>query len=175
MSLLKYMGRGAILLATWSFILPLHLVVGAEQQGPGTIIRDIALQAGGALEGQFVDAQGQPAVGDVVQVKHVQTGTATTVRTDAHGRFRLTNLRGGLYQVTAGTSTMVCRLWREGTSPPVASQLLLVKGDRIERGQRPFCDALTNPLVIGLVIAAAIAIPIAVHNSRGGGAPTPGS
>jgi hypothetical protein len=44
--------------------------------------------------------------------------------------------------------------------------MLLVDGSQgIARGQQPICDLLTNPLVIGLVVAAAIAIPVAIHNA----------
>jgi hypothetical protein len=37
----------------------------------------------------------------------------------------------------------------------------------VERGQRPFSDLFfADPLLVGLVVAAAIAIPIAVSSSR---------
>jgi len=39
-------------------------------------------------------------------------------------------------------------------------------GGNLMHGQQPFSAIFTNPLFIGLVIAAAIAIPIAVHNSQ---------
>ena len=55
---------------------------------------------------------------------------------------------------------------RYHTAPPAASQsLLLVKDGETIRGQQPIANLFTSPLVIGLVLAAAIAIPIAVNNS----------
>jgi hypothetical protein len=42
----------------------------------------------------------------------------------------------------------------------------MVAGEGVERGQRPFSDLLSGPLLIGLLIAAAVAIPIAIHNSQ---------
>jgi len=44
--------------------------------------------------------------------------------------------------------------------------LTVVADQQVVRGQQPFSAIFTNTLFIGLVIAAAIAIPIAVHNSQ---------
>ena len=50
--------------------------------------------------------------------------------------------------------------------PQLQSRYLLSPNQQIQRGQRPIADFLSGPVLIGLVIAAAIAIPIAIHNSK---------
>jgi hypothetical protein len=45
--------------------------------------------------------------------------------------------------------------------------VLVVADSAVARGQRPIGEILCNPVLIGLLIAAAIAIPIAVHNRSG--------
>ena len=46
---------------------------------------------------------------------------------------------------------------------------MLVVGD-IDRGQRPLSPLgsllLSDPVILGLVVAGAIAVPIAIHNSQ---------
>jgi hypothetical protein len=69
--------------------------------------------------------------------------------------------------LAAGGSVHLCRCWAAGTAPPAAQgEVLLVPIGLVERGQRPIGEILANPILIGLIIAAAIALPIAVHNSK---------
>jgi hypothetical protein len=66
-----------------------------------------------------------------------------------------------------GQRSVTCRAWTHAAAPPAATdQLTVVDGPPLIRGQQPFSAVFTNPLFIGLVIAAAIAIPIAVHNAQ---------
>jgi hypothetical protein len=85
---------------------------------------------------------------------------------DRQGRFVFEDLGGGVWQVSSGAAVAVCRCWAANTAPPSATeQLLLVSPAAVQRGQRPI-EELTTPILIGLVVAAAIAIPIAVHNAK---------
>ncbi len=132
-----------------------------------TEFRDVALQPGGVLSGQLVDPQGQPLAGRTVWMR-VAGETVATTTTGRDGSFQAAGLRGGLYHLLTPEAWMVCRCWAPNTAPPAANaRLLLVANGGIERGQVPLTDVLMyDPLLLGLVIAAAIAIPIAVRNSR---------
>ena len=118
-----------------------------------------------------------------------------TARSTAEGRIDLKQLTGGLYRVDYGTQAALVRLWTASAAPPcAATELMLVKSVNIQRGQCGCddgacdggCDVCSDevvygdgcegpnafggilgnePIMIGLLIAAAIAIPIAVHNS----------
>ncbi|QDS99817.1 carboxypeptidase-like regulatory domain-containing protein [Adhaeretor mobilis] len=147
----------------------------ATAKTPAAACSDVALDAQGALVGQVVDAQGRPTKGIAVVVSNARR-TYKTV-TDERGDFRVDNVSGGTYQVQVGVQMKQCRVWKSLAAPPAATQgVLIVSGDDIVRGQT-YCgspvscsptnvgDVLTHPLVIAGVVAAAIAIPVAIHNS----------
>jgi hypothetical protein len=152
--------------ATWLFPVGGHAATPLKADRPAGTVRDVALDAQGRITGQFVDVQGQPRPHQSLVIQR-QGGQPRRMSTDAQGRFVVENMSGGVYQIAADDTAVVCRCWTANSAPPVAAkQLLIVSGEGVERGQRPFCDLLTGPLLIGLVIVAAIAIPIAVHNSQ---------
>ncbi len=139
------------------------------------VIRDVALSPGGLLIGQVVDTNLRPVAGAEVAIFVADTAVATS-RTDASGTFAVTGLRGGTHQVVAPHGTAICRLWAPGTAPPCATnQLAIIEQRAIVRGQAgprfrdeffPHAKAIaTHPLVVGGLIAAAIAIPAALHNA----------
>ena len=129
-------------------------------------IYDVELLPGGAVAGQVVDAAGQPLAGQAIVV-HPSGQEPISTRSDQQGRFRLSGLNPGLCRIECGQTVLACRCWSPNTAPPAATQqLLLTPGESIERGQRCIADLCSGPVLIGLIIAAAIAIPIAVHNSK---------
>lgn len=141
-------------------------VLGAVQP---TVI-DVALGEHGVMAGQVVDAQGVGlAEQQVVLLQgNWEIGRATT---DAEGYFRLEGVRGGVYQLVAGDSTVVMRAWAPGTEPPVAQRgvLMVAGGNEAYRGQnsdRPVLNFLTHPLTLTAGVATAIAVPVALHNTR---------
>jgi hypothetical protein len=94
------------------------------------------------------------------------TATAERVATSEDGRFLFAGLSGGTYVVALRSQSTACRCWAPHTAPPAAGQqLLLIDQGDLARGQRPFGEMITNPFVIGGLIVAALAIPIAIHNS----------
>jgi hypothetical protein len=148
--------------------------------GPFTAAPDVALDAEGTLHGQVVDVQGNPQSKTAVAVRHRGREVARTV-SDESGRFRLSGLRGGLHEIVVGQSATVCRAWAPNTAPPSARPAaLVVLGDQQVLGQcgpqgcapqscaPRACNRLkcwlANPLVIAGIIAAAVAIPVAIHN-----------
>ncbi|MEO8497160.1 MAG: carboxypeptidase-like regulatory domain-containing protein [Planctomycetota bacterium] len=129
-------------------------------------IRDVELLAGGELAGQVVDGTGQPQAGQSIVVQQ-SGGEPIRTRTDQVGRFRLNGVHAGLCRIEYGEDLLACRCWQANTAPPAAKdQLLLITGESVERGQRCIGDLLSGPVLIGLIIAAAVVIPIAVHNSQ---------
>ena len=131
-------------------------------------VSDVALDAGGGMQGVVVDVHGMPRSG--VEVALVQHKTRLgLVKTDLQGRFRFAPVKGGVYQLLSSGQVRFVRAWTAEAAPPAARPLaLMVVGSEVVRGQMPLEDFFASDAVIitGLV-AAMIAIPIAVHNSGG--------
>lgn len=131
-------------------------------------VQDVALQAGGVLQGQVLDVQGRPVTATAVTV--IQQGQVVRqTHSDENGKFTVAGLKGGLYQVATAQGGAVYRLWTAEAAPPAAkSGVLIVSGDSVVRGgmnghSSPF-GFLGNPWVLGAIVAAAIAIPLALHD-----------
>ncbi len=81
----------------------------------------------------------------------------------------MNNLSGGVCEFQTETNRDVYRLWAPRTAPPAAQQrVLLVSDSKVVLGQNCGGNALgwlANPWVLGGLVAAAIAIPLAVANS----------
>lgn len=130
-------------------------------------IGDISLAEGQTLWGEVIQSDGTPIEGASVRI--AQSGRATaTVTTSQNGLFAVPGVRPGVYEIATGTTSGVFRVWSAGTAPPVAStSVRLVADAGVVRAQREFGSLIkNNKLVFGGIIAAAIAIPVAVHNSR---------
>mgnify|MGYP002385156654 CR=1 FL=1 len=128
---------------------------------------DVELGTGGLLSGSLVNAQGQPRASTQVQIFREAdlVGEATSNR---DGQFQVAGLSGGVHQVRTLQAAWVCRLWAEETAPPgAATRALFVIDSTVVRGQRPLESLLcVDPLLIGAVVATAIAVPVIVHNTR---------
>ena len=130
---------------------------------------DLALDLNGSLTGEVRNAQGQLEIDtDVVLWRGNQMLQRT--RTNARGQFRFTNLPGGLYRIATPDITLECRAWTATLAPPGARQSLLVVANMYSaRGQQPINEVFCfNPFLMGTIVAAAIAIPIAVHDDGDG-------
>jgi hypothetical protein len=135
----------------------------APQRRAESVVADVALGKGGSLSGQLVDAQGKPLARQAVLVARSGKIVARAT-TSQDGRFQAAGLAGGVYQVAAGNSAASYRLWADRTAPPTAQPSVLLVSGPIVRGQRALSEVLTSDgFVIGLLIAAAIAIPVAVN------------
>lgn len=128
---------------------------------------DVALHDGGVLIGQVVDVNGIPLTGVPVSLWLLDKGVATA-NTDQAGRFLLSELRGGTYEIVAGQTRRLYRIWAPNTAPPAAlSAVLLVVKDQQIRGQEgPIGYWLGNPWVIAGIVATAVAVPVVIHNNR---------
>ena len=156
-------------------LLPLQQVLAANPQvfskaqqpaaAAPVVIRDIALQAGGTMRGQVVDAQGNPC--GQIPLRVVRTTDQAPVaiaQTDAQGRFDVSGLTGGVYRVETPAGAAVYRLWAPNTAPPSAvASALVVQGDPAVRGNLGGLGWFGWTL-IGLGVAAAIALPLALDD-----------
>lgn len=138
---------------------------------------DVRLNAKHELTGAIVDASGKPKKAQVVAIRSTSTRskskepTATIkVKTDEHGLFRSELDGGGLYQINTESGATLVRVWTSNAAPPSATDHILILDDSrlLVRGQRPIGDLfrINDPVLVATVTAAAIAIPIAIHNSR---------
>lgn len=165
---------GMIVVACLGMLIPppvLHAATGdAPSQQPTAnraVTVDVALGAEGLLRGQAVNAQGRPVPLTRVSLRQNDREVATTVA-DRDGRFLLPGLRGGTYQLVAGQASVTYRLWQAHMAPPSATQaaLVVVDGRQVLAQQGPLGYWLTNPWVVAGLVAAAVAIPVAIHNHQ---------
>ena len=108
-----------------------------------------------------------------LRVALVRDGRAVALtKTDQSGRFALSNLSQGLYQVVVdgpgSPSRQTCRVWSPSSAPPTArDKVEMMLGEQVVRGQGPF-PILSFPQAAAIagVAAGAIAAPIIYHNVR---------
>jgi len=166
---LRFCRGVAVSLACVAWLLPVREVAAippATGVGASGGMVDVRLDQRGAVCGRLLDVAGRPLADRPVILQHTE-GASRAAQSDAGGGFVLQHVSAGVHRLTAGDQTLNCRVWTHAAAPPSATdQLTLVAEHSIVRGQQPFSAIFTNPLFIGLVIAAAIAIPIAVHNSQ---------
>jgi hypothetical protein len=179
MKLTAWLRTPALALACVGLLIPSPVVaattVPAETASKGrpTLVKtfDVELLKGGMLVGQIVDGQGVPQ--PKAPVSLIQGNkTLTTATTNRGGFFAVKGVPAGTYQVAAGKTQGVYRVWAPGTAPPGAQRAaLMVVGQGPARAQQcngsgPLGYWLSNPWVIAGLIAAAVAIPVAIHNHQ---------
>lgn len=127
---------------------------------------DVKLDSQRGLSGEVRDTQGKLQARANVQLWQ-RKQLLQRVQADATGKFRFADVRGGFYRIQTAQSGVACRAWTAVAAPPAAREsLLVVTNIYSARGQQPINEVFCyNPFVMGTIIAAAIAIPIAVHNS----------
>ena len=129
-------------------------------------VRDVRLTPQGTFRARLCSANGvslplQPVA--LQQAGH----TLAVEQSRADGQVEFPDVAGGLYEVRVAGNLHHVRLWTSAAAPPVAiPELLVVQDPAVHRAQQPFCSLLgQEPIMIGLLIAAGIAIPIAIHDS----------
>jgi hypothetical protein len=109
--------------------------------GSHGIIKDVELSRDGTLFGQVYTPDGK-AVADANVFLRYQGTAVATARSDADGRFAITDVRGGAHEVVVGALNRPVRLWASGTSPQSATQSIVLSADEtIVRGQDVYCDS----------------------------------
>ena len=148
--------------------------------------RDVALQSGGVLVGQVVNAQGAGLAQAPVSIQVAGKEVARTL-TDQAGKFAVPNLKGGVYEVASVGHKDICRCWAPQTAPPAAQHgLMLVSNEDLMRAQNcgsgVACGSgvgcgsgcgggggllgwmACHPVITAGAIGAAIAIPLALDD-----------
>ena len=164
-----------VVLLCSGIVLPYHVASGEEQGLSGIKVRstsrspinDVALQPGGILSGQVVDAQGLPSAGLDLRVWQGNEPVAES-RTDEKGNFRVTLKQGGVYRICTEIGVTTLRVWQPGTEPPQASSRALIVNDaNVFRAQwNPTQALFTHPGIAIGIGALLIAIPLILHNNR---------
>jgi hypothetical protein len=175
----RNMRGGAAWMAVVALVFQPQLLLAKPLPGVGEPVIhvvDVALGTNGSLRGQLLDRQGQQLPVSKIQITNGHQTWNTY--TSEEGYFRLEGLVGSTYQLQAAGQVHIVRAWAEGTAPPHALKaLLIVHDNRVVLGQHcgtPLCGSaisaakhpLANPFILGGLIAAAIAIPVAIHNSN---------
>jgi len=177
---------GLVWLAVLGFCLPQPMQAAEAPIDPAPVVIDVALADGGLLIGQVVDPQGSALPKVPVSLRNGNRQIAAA-ETDANGQFAVRGIPGGVYQAVAAGGHATFRLWAPGTAPPSSRRsLLLIAGQRAVRGQcsepgcgecgecdEPPCEPrcgrlaflLANPWVVAGIVATAVAVPVAIHNS----------
>lgn len=167
-------------LAASGLVWPPHAVCAAsppvarDAQRPAAEVRDVMLGAGGTLRLRIVSRAGQPAAGVTLQLLDPSAlELRQPITTGPDGAAHWQGLQGGVALLRLGHQLQTIRLWTAAAAPPAALQeLLVVQEEPVVRGQQPFlCLFGQEPIMLAVLVAAAIAIPIAVHSS-GSDAPT---
>jgi hypothetical protein len=129
----------------------------------------------GVLVGRVIPPPGSAGLKAVanLRVALVQDKRAVAMtKTDRSGRFAISNLSEGLFEVVVdgpgSPSRRTCRVWAPSSAPPTArNQMDMILGEGIVRGQGPF-PILSFPQAAAVtgVVAGAIAAPVIYHNVR---------
>ncbi len=170
-------------LAAVGFCLPHPVLAASADVDRVPVVTDVGLSSGGVLVGQVVDSQGIALAKVPVSL---QGGGREIARaqTDANGYFAVRGLRGGVHQLVTPGAQGTFRLWKSDTAPPLSQEgaLLIVdrqmvRGQSCEPGCEPGCGIgcgscckglsywLANPWVVTGIVATAVAVPVAIHNS----------
>lgn len=117
----------------------------------------------GRLQGQLVDAQGQPVAGEEVALIQEMQLIAKT-KTNGEGRFAVSQVRDGKYHLIARNSLAAVHAEDAAVAGPTAqSSVLLVKGQTVVRGQ------IGGPSFMALAaVAGMLSIPAAIAVSTSG-------
>jgi len=166
MRLPKWLQRAVVLSACYGMMAPATLPQAAVADRTSAAL-DVELLPGGVLRGQVIDVEGIARQGMLVTLHRSGRRIATAV-TDRTGSFAIAGVRGGRYEITAGQVFGGYRIWAPSTAPPAARQgVLLVVGEGGLRGQTgPIAFWLGNPWLVAGIVAAAVSIPVAIHNHR---------
>ncbi len=128
---------------------------------------DVQLDDAGTFWGQVIRADGQPLASVPIHItRHGKL--VASVHTDSEGKFAVRQMRGGVYEVATPYQSDVIRLWAARTAPPTAAERLILTARSADivraQGDGQFMQFITNPWVLGGIVAAAIAIPLALDD-----------
>jgi len=162
----------AACLAAAGMCVPQLVFAAATPGQPAPAVSDVRLSQHGVLHGRVVDGRNAALAERPVSLL---SGNRTLARakTDAWGRFSFAGLSDGVYWLSTGQDAQAFRLWNARTAPPTAQPYARIVTGTV-RGQysmRTLRDSLANPLIIAAIVGTAVAVPVAIHNSRSPSSP----
>jgi len=162
-----FVQRLAVSLAAAGLCVPQMALAATPLNHQPPVIADVRLNEGGVLIGQVVTPHGV-AVPDTDVLLGSGDQAVNTVKSDQNGHFTFAGLSNGVYQVSTAGGQQVYRLWTAETAPPAAQPHAMLVADTVrgQQGMRTFRNLMANPWVVAAIIATAVAIPVAIHNSK---------
>jgi hypothetical protein len=158
--------KAAAIVAGVHLAVPQMMTYGAEPatrvaaEKKTTTTADVVLSSAGELTGRVITAEG--AAVDGATVKLSQNGKSVGQTTSgADGRFKLASVKGGLYQVAAGQTTQVVRVWHADAAPPSARPMTTIVQGTVVRGQDEWDYFETDEMVIAAIGTTALIVGIA--------------
>ncbi len=143
-------------------------------------LTNVELTAAGSLEGQVLTASGTAIANSKVVARSQADPNkiGQQLVTDENGRFLVTGLKSGTCIVESNGETYAVRVWTKGTAPPksLRNVALVQESDETVRGNRLTNNRIVNRIrcmsagqkvCLGLLVAAAIVIPIALDDDDG--------
>ena len=108
-------------------------------------VADVTLTENNALTGAVVSEAGQPVDGAIVQLTKEGKPVGKTT-TNAQGKFALASVKSGSYELKAGHTTRLVRLWNSDAAPPASSEkATLVMDSTAVRAQNGYNDPNCEP------------------------------
>ena len=129
-------------------------------------IDDVKLHKNGNLYGVVLTSALRPAPNSPVTIQQGKDVLAKT-KTNKSGGFGFAGLKSGVYQLVSPEGHQTVRVWNGKVAPPSAAPQAVLVNDtvRAQQGMNGLKVFLSNPFVIAAIIATAIAVPVAIHNS----------
>jgi hypothetical protein len=140
MTKLRAFRCAAVALAGLGLLTPRCVLHAGEAPARKAAAVDIALDESGDLAGAVVATDGKPIDGAVVTLSKQGKPVARTTTNEA-GAFALASVKGGTYEIQAGDSARIVRVWNADAAPPAAAEgATLVVGQTV-RGQDGYYEA----------------------------------
>jgi len=107
-------------------------------------VADVSLTQNGALAGAVVSEAGKPVDGAIVTLTKEGKAVAKTT-TNAQGKFALASVKSGSYELKAGQTTRLVRLWNADVAPPASAPKATLVMDSTVRAQNGYNDPNCPP------------------------------
>jgi hypothetical protein len=159
--------KAAAIVAGVHLAVPQMLTYAAEPAAKGAVEKkaakapaDVVLTSAGKLTGRVITAEGTPVDGATVTLTQNGKDVGRTT-SDATGNFAMASVKGGVYQVSAGPTTQVVRVWQPEAAPPTARTSATIVQGTVVRGQDEWDYFETDEMVIAAVATAGLIVGIA--------------